>query len=143
VEDATHEVFLVVARRLDEVEGRADLRTWLFAITLHVVRAMRRKEWSYTRRLQRYAELKRVEPQPDPRQGADTAQALRQMLGRLDEKRCTVFVLFELEGATCEEIAELTGVPVGTVYSRLHLARKQVASAAARQRRSQPWLEET
>ncbi len=49
------------------------------------------------------------------------------------------FVLFEIEGMSCEEIAELTAVPVGTVYSRLHLARKAVTLAAARLRCSGKW----
>lgn len=139
VDDATHEVFLVVARRLDEFEGRADLRTWLFAITLHVVRAIRRKEWTYTRRLQRYAELKRIEPQPDARQGADAAQVLRQMLGRLDEKRCTVFILSELEGMTTQEIARELELRPGTVDSRLRAARlelRRMIDREARHRRS-------
>jgi RNA polymerase sigma-70 factor (ECF subfamily) len=48
-------------------------------------------------------------------------------------------VLFEVEGMSCEEIAELTSVPVGTVYSRLHLARKQVKETAARLQRSGEW----
>ena len=142
VDDATHEVFLVVARRLDEFEGRADLRTWLFAITLHVVRAMRRQRWTYAQRLARYAELKRVEPRPDPQQHADSAQALRQMLGQLDDKRCTVFVLAELEGMTTLEIARELGLRPGTVDSRLRAARIQlrrmIERDAARQRSPQP-----
>ena len=36
-----------------------------------------------------------------------------------------VFVLYEFEGRTCQEIAELLKIPVGTVYSRLHDARAQ------------------
>ena len=126
VDDATHEVFLVVARRLDEFDHRADLRTWLFAITLHVVRALRRKQWTYARRLESYAALKSVEQPLGARHGGDTAQALRQMLGRLDEKRCTIFVLAELEGMTAEEIARELGLRPGTVNSRLRAARLQL-----------------
>lgn len=135
VDDATHEVFLVVAKRLDEFEGRADLRTWLFAITLHVVRALRRKQSVYARRLERYAELKRVEPPPDARHGADAAQVLRQMLGRLDEKRCTIFVLAELEGMTADEIARELGLRPGTVNSRLRAARLQLRDMIEREAR--------
>ncbi|HEU5076182.1 MAG TPA: sigma-70 family RNA polymerase sigma factor [Polyangiaceae bacterium] len=142
VDDATHEVFLVVARRLDEFEGRADLRTWLFAITLHVVRAMRRQHWTYAKRLQTYAELKRIEPRPDPREHADAAQALRQMLGQLDDKRCTVFILAELEGMTTQEIATQLGLRPGTVDSRVRAARIQlrrmIEREAARPRSSRP-----
>ena len=67
---------------------------------------------------------------------------LAQLLAKLSPERRATFVLFEVEGASCEEIAELTGVPVGTVYSRLHLARKDVAKAADRLRRSGKWQDE-
>jgi RNA polymerase sigma-70 factor (ECF subfamily) len=40
------------------------------------------------------------------------------------EKRRTAFVLFEIEGYSGEEIAELFGIPVATVWTRLHHARK-------------------
>ena len=40
--------------------------------------------------------------------------------------------MFELEGMSCEEIAEISGVPLGTVYSRLHHARKAFDRAVAR-----------
>jgi RNA polymerase sigma-70 factor (ECF subfamily) len=43
-------------------------------------------------------------------------------------KRAT-FVMFELESLSCLEIAELMNVPVGTVYSRLHSARRQLEKA--------------
>ena len=74
--------------------------------------------------------------------GQEARRRLERLLDKLSPERRITFVLFELEGASCEEIAELTSVPVGTVYSRLHLARKQVASAVARQRLSQQWPEE-
>jgi RNA polymerase sigma-70 factor (ECF subfamily) len=64
---------------------------------------------------------------------------LSELLAKLSPERRATFVLFEVEGASCEEIAELTGVPVGTVYSRLHLARKEVQKAALRLRRAGKW----
>ena len=57
------------------------------------------------------------------------------MLDGLDLEKRAVFVMFELEQMPCAEIAELTGLPVGTVHSRLHAARQQFAEAAARFRR--------
>ena len=66
-------------------------------------------------------------------------ERLEQLFVKLSPERRATFVLFEIEGMTCEEIAELTAVPLGTVYSRLHLARKQVEGAAERLRRAGKW----
>ena len=77
---------------------------------------------------------------PEARYATEEARVrLERLLDKLSPERRATFVLFEVEGASCEEIAELTGVPVGTVYSRLHFARKQVAVTAARLRRSGSW----
>ena len=53
-------------------------------------------------------------------------------LDKLDDDKCAVFVLFEIEGETCESIAAGLQVPIGTVYSRLHAARAQFTKAHAR-----------
>jgi len=85
----------------------------------------------------------RIDPHtPEQDYAAEEARLrLAQLLAKLSPERRATFVLFEVEGVSCEEIAELTGVPVGTVYSRLHLARKQVSEVAARLRRSGKWGE--
>jgi RNA polymerase sigma-70 factor (ECF subfamily) len=73
--------------------------------------------------------------------GVEASRRLEQLLSKLSPERRATFMLFEVEGVSCEEIAELTAVPVGTVYSRLHLARKEVAKTAARLRRAGRWEE--
>ena len=47
-------------------------------------------------------------------------------LNRLEVAKRATFVMFEIESLSCLEIAELMNVPVGTVYSRLHSARRQL-----------------
>jgi RNA polymerase sigma-70 factor (ECF subfamily) len=54
------------------------------------------------------------------RQAQDSARAI---LDRMDLAKRAVFLMFEIEGMSCQEIASEIGVPVGTVYSRLHGAR--------------------
>ena len=49
-----------------------------------------------------------------------------QALDKLDVVKRAAFVMFELEGMSCAEIADTMGLPVGTVYSRLHAARRQL-----------------
>ncbi len=56
-------------------------------------------------------------------------QRLTQCLDGLDVEHRSVFVLFEVEGMRSAEIAETLGVPVGTIYSRLHHARARVREA--------------
>jgi len=64
-----------------------------------------------------------------PFESAATAQALtrvQEALNSLDIEHRTVFVLFEFAGESCDAIAKVLRVPIGTVYSRLSSARQQV-----------------
>jgi RNA polymerase sigma-70 factor (ECF subfamily) len=50
-------------------------------------------------------------------------------LDRLDPALRTTLVLVELEGETCVEVAAALGVPIGTIYWRLHTARRRFREA--------------
>jgi len=68
-----------------------------------------------------------VDTAPNPEHHAqrrDASRILAQLLAKLSPARRAAFVLFEIEGYTGEEIAKLEGIPVKTVYTRLHYARK-------------------
>jgi RNA polymerase sigma-70 factor (ECF subfamily) len=65
--------------------------------------------------------------QASPADVAEATEGLTRVQRALDSMDLThraVFVLYELEGESCEQIAEMLDVPVGTVFSRLHTARK-------------------
>jgi RNA polymerase sigma-70 factor, ECF subfamily len=144
LEDLGQEVFVTVHRKLSTFDGRSKLTTWLFGICLNLVLRHRRR--AYLRLEFLHAEPpERVDPHtPEGFYAEEEARVqLTQLLAKLSPERRATFVLFEVEGVSCEEIAELTSVPIGTVYSRLHLARKQVAATAARLRRSGKWESET
>lgn len=127
-EDAAQEVFLVVARRIDSFDGSAAFRTWLYGITFNVVRRSWRR-----RRLKRLFELRHDDPEPAAGMPIDTAEAgearrlVHSILDKMRPKHREVLVLAELEGLSREEIAGLVGCKVETVWSRLHLARKEFA----------------
>jgi RNA polymerase sigma-70 factor, ECF subfamily len=143
LEDLGQEVFVTVHRKLSSFDGRSKLTTWLFGICLNLV--MRHRRRAYLRLEFLHASPpERVDPStPEDRFAEEEARLqLQQLLAKLSPERRATFVLFEIEGMSCEEIAELTSVPVGTVYSRLHLARKQVQAAAARLRRTGTWRDE-
>jgi RNA polymerase sigma-70 factor (ECF subfamily) len=72
---------------------------------------------------------------PSPTDTVEAWQSLsrvRTALEVLEVGHRAVFVLFELQGEPCDEIAAGLGIPVGTVYSRLHKARKQFTEAYAK-----------
>lgn len=126
VDDAVHEVFLVVARRLAEFEGRSHERTWLFAITFRVVRRMR------INRARQQGHLQAFLAQQPPSTGnavqdRESADYLRYLLGLLPAPQQLVLILTELEGFTSAEVAATLGIPAGTVHSRLRAAKQQLA----------------
>jgi RNA polymerase sigma-70 factor (ECF subfamily) len=131
-EDVVHEVFLVAHRRLGEFRGDAKPATWLFRTTDLIVRAHRRK--ARLRALLRRS----VAEEGDRAQGRSSAispvedlierqraRSVYRALEALDDKYRSVFVLFEIEGLSGDEIAALTGIKVATVWVRLHRARER------------------
>lgn len=129
LDDAVHDTFIVVARRLDEFEGRASLRTWLSAIALRVAQAQRRDR---ARAYRNEVHLRHAGPEDDafePHAQCDAARELDGLMAGLEASQRAVFVMAELEGMTAPEIARALGVKLATVYSRLRLAREKVQTA--------------
>ncbi len=129
-DDAVQEVFLAMARRLHEFEGRSSMRTWLFAIAMRVAQRLRRTESRHRRRVEAY---ERSEPvgSEDPYARSEAAQLLHRLLDELDDDRRAVYILAELEGMTAPEIAATLGLKVPTVYTRIRAARLGMEQALA------------
>lgn len=124
-EDLLQEVFVVVHRTRNEYRGDGKVTTWLYGITLRI--ASRHRRWRRVREEVPSASFTARAPETpeavaSTRQRADLVTRLVDQLA--EDKRC-VFILFELQGLSCQEIADTLDVPVGTVYSRLHAARAQ------------------
>ena len=135
VDDVVQDVFMIAHRRGGYRPGAARPTTWLADIALRVNANRRRGK----RRSRVNADMGPVERAVDPAQSPGDAVQTKQSLdrvqaalGSLDEDKAAVFILFELEGESCDAIAAGLGVPVGTVYSRLHTARKQFQKAHTR-----------
>jgi RNA polymerase sigma-70 factor (ECF subfamily) len=127
-EDVAHEVFLVVQRRLPEFRGEAKLTTWLYRITLRVVRkqAARQTVRRWVRGL--VGDFAAHVPDEDlgPYESVERQQAARlvyRALDGLNHKHRTAVILYELEGHSGEEIAELMGTKLATVWVWLHRGR--------------------
>lgn len=137
VPDVLQDVFVVVHRRRAGWDGSEHLRAWLFAICGRLVRNYRRKAFRRHERLMGEVPEPRAAGAPDPERAAVAADARRtaeRLLATLSPDRRAVFVMFEVEGLSCREIADQLGIPLGTVHSRLHKARAGFAKALGRWR---------
>jgi RNA polymerase sigma-70 factor, ECF subfamily len=131
-DDALQDVFLVASRKLAEFEGRSSHRTWLFGIALRVARGVRR-----TRSHEAMGDDEpegHEAPQDERVDALRAARLLDQLLSELDDAQREVFVMADLHEMSAPEIAEVTGANLNTVYSRLRLARENIASLAQRSR---------
>src|SRR6185503_9664392 len=135
LDDIAQDVFMVVHRRLDTFDRRARISTWLFGICMRVAANYRRRRRWTREVLSGGCEDER----PSALAAADDILVRREQrelaeraLNRLEVAKRATFVMFELESLSCLEIAEVMNVPVGTVYSRLHSARRQLEKALSR-----------
>ncbi len=129
LEDLAHDVFVVVHRHLGDYDPARPLRPWLFGIALRVVSDFRRLQ-----RNLREVPAERVEPvdaAPTPHErmeGTEARALLMKALDALDLDRRAVFVMHELDEVPVPEIASALSIPLNTAYSRLRLARADVAA---------------
>ena len=129
-DDATQEVFLVASRKLEEIAVTKE-RSFLFGPALRVASTHRRT--SSRRRESPGGSLDDRTAQglgpDDMTERRRARRLLDEVLNELDIDVRGVFVLFELEELTAPQIAELLGIPVGTVASRLRRAREVFRAA--------------
>jgi RNA polymerase sigma-70 factor (ECF subfamily) len=127
VDDAAQEVFLIVAERLSDIRENSE-RAFAFGTALRVAHSARRRRAREPLNEQSETTESTVSsPLPGPDELSDQKRArelLNRVLDSMPLELRTVFILFELEGLRSPEIAELVGVPLGTVASRLRRARE-------------------
>ena len=130
VEDVAQEVFVTVHRKLPEFEGRAKLRTWLYAICLRVASDHRRRAYVVRERATDAPPVdtgERTGTEPDT--SLESRAFVQELLAELDDDKRAVLVLYEIEGLAMREVAEVIGCPLQTAYSRLHAARDLLQAA--------------
>ncbi|HEX6765846.1 MAG TPA: sigma-70 family RNA polymerase sigma factor [Polyangiaceae bacterium] len=139
VDDAVQQVFVTLARRIAEVRPGAE-RAFLLGTALRVAADFRRHR---RRRRDEPAPLPVLDPPGDgaesPERLLDRKQGLAlldALLARIPDEQRAVFVLYEIEGLTTVEVAELLGIPQGTVSSRLRRARTAFEALCAERERS-------
>ncbi|HEY3445280.1 MAG TPA: sigma-70 family RNA polymerase sigma factor [Myxococcales bacterium] len=132
-EDVVHEVFLKVYQHLPRFRGESQLSTWLFRITANEVAHRRRRarlrRWIFGGQERHPQALEVASREASPLEALQRDQeigALYRALDRLRERDRAVLILFEIEGLRGEEIAQLMGARVGTVWTWLHRARAKL-----------------
>ncbi len=126
--DLAQKVFLTAHLKLPEFEGRSLVTTWLFAICQRVASDYRRSALFRREVATDAAEMDlHSAATSDPAGGMESRQRARAaevVLNKLPDPQRVVFVLFELEEMSGQDIAALLGISLGTVRSRLRLARE-------------------
>lgn len=139
LEDLVHDIFLVVLRKGFEFRGEATLDTWLFGITQRVVWTKRRKsqlrQWLFGQNQTNLVPPEPRTPQHELERREDNVR-LYQALDRLPDVYRTTLILYELEELSGEEVAQLTGVALGTVWVRLHRGRERLMQILSQVERS-------
>ncbi|HEY5090505.1 MAG TPA: RNA polymerase sigma factor [Polyangia bacterium] len=140
-EDLAQEIFIVVRRQLARFDG-GNLAGWLYRIAQLTVRDHRRRSWfrNLVLRRQEIDLSKMPHGAGNPARNLEDSEARRQfqlMVAKMHGKLVTTFILFEIEGYSGEEIARIQDIPVGTVWTRLHKARKEFWKLIKEQRDSE------
>jgi RNA polymerase sigma-70 factor, ECF subfamily len=132
LDDAVQEVFLVVHRNGGYLPGPATPTTYLASVAVRAASSYRRRARASRERHAALAPEQAASPAKNPAQIVETRDALRSLQTALDALAPdlkAVLVLVELEGESCTAIATALRIPVGTVYWRLHRARKAFQAA--------------
>lgn len=127
VDDLVHATFLAAAQTAARYDGRPSCHPWLVGIAAHLLRRRHRALgrllsvlWSFTGTRATAA---------DPRPALQARNDVERALALLSEPKRVTILMAEVEGLSCQEIATALQVPVGTVWTRLHAARRELRRA--------------
>lgn len=126
--DAVQETFLTVFRKAHQYDGRAAVSTWLYRIAVNTCYDLLRKQ----KRRPAGAYPEGFDPADssaiDELESVELRPQLEEALARLPIEYRSAVVLSDLHGLALPDVAELLGVPIGTVKSRVFRGRRQLAS---------------
>ena len=137
-EDVAQDVFVTVLKAIDTFRGDSKFSTWLYRIAVNTcknrLKYLGRRSYRATSELDEAAERAMLEAQPSgltphidgPEavvEGRQMERLLQEGIALLDAEHRELLVLRDVEELSYDEIASITGLPEGTVKSRLHRAR--------------------
>lgn len=121
--DAAQETFLTAQRVAASFRGESSLKTWLLGIANNECRRLSRK------RNFEVSTVPLVDVGQDRSEAIIDRRALQQAISQLSVEHREAVQLHEIEGLTYEEVAQVLGIPIGTVKSRLHHAFQNLRKA--------------
>ncbi len=122
-EDVTQDIWIRAWRQLDSFRSESSFATWLHRLAVNRILDHLRSRRRHTSRVIPLSDSSTL-LRSTPSDRAEDRLELEEAIAGLPERARTVFVLHEVEGMKCREVAELTGVAVGTVKAQLHRARR-------------------
>lgn len=143
-EDLAQEVFVTVFKAIDGFRGESKFSTWLYRVAVNHCKNrykyLARRQYHSTQPLDEISEraLAGREGGPAPAlqgqvsrpdrmlEGLQLEQAIQREIAALDEEQRLLVVLRDIQGLSYQEIAAITGLPEGTIKSRLHRARMTI-----------------
>lgn len=151
-EEVTQDVFLALFRSLAGFRGDARLSTWIFKVTLNHCRNRRQY-----RRRRGYGRHEALGPRPEEdgpereiadeqatsdagRNRSEAGSLVMDALATLEEDHRQILLLRDVEDLSYDEIGEILDLPGGTVRSRIHRARSELAAVLARRVRKEDVL---
>jgi len=139
-EEVAQDVFLALYRSLERFRGDAQLSTWIYRVVIN--HCKNRRLYRQRRKIDRHEPLEGTRDDDGPKRQiaadqpgtdasihrSDAERLIHEALERLDDEQRRIIVLRDIEDLSYEEISEILDLPRGTVKSRLHRARGQLAT---------------
>ena len=136
-QDAAQEVFFKVFKDIQKFEGKSKFKTWLYRISVNMAIDFHRRvrhalsiDGTDVSDDEDEAPIIIVDDAKGPRDGAlqsEREEKLKMALTKLTEEHRAILLLREWQDLSYEEIAEILGIEIGTVMSRIFYARKKLA----------------
>jgi RNA polymerase sigma-70 factor (ECF subfamily) len=130
IDDVVHATFMTAVRAASSFDGRESCRPWLLGIAGRLVQRRRRTLSRFRRAMSELMWHEARRSVVDPTHQVEARDMVGQVsagLQKLSEAKRVVLLLAEVENLSCQEIAQALEIPVGTVWTRLHHARKELS----------------
>ena len=122
LDDGVQEVFVRVWKFLPTYKKESSLKTWIYKITYHVALDIKKKQQKSSHPFwQNKIDVS------DSENSHSSQDSIHKALALLTTEDRGILVLFSFENLSLKEIADVFKIPEGTVKSKLHYAKKQVA----------------